>query len=248
MPQFNVDDLTLFYREHGSGTPLVILPGNTATSVCHEGELEYFGDRFHTVSPDFRGTGSSSRLQQWPGDWWEICADDVVALLDHLGLKQAVLMGTSGGANIALLTAIRHPERVLAVVADSCVETYSPDNLRQEVKQRELRTDNQVQFWTWANGDEWEAVVNADSGLLLNLAEQGGDIYRGRLPQIKCPVLLTGSLHDSFLPDIEAQQQRIAEQIPNCRVVQHSDGDHPFMWTSPDRFRAAADEFLARFV
>jgi hypothetical protein len=54
--EFLVDDVRLAYRTNGSGALLLILPGNTALSAYHTGELEHFGERFHAVSPDFRGT------------------------------------------------------------------------------------------------------------------------------------------------------------------------------------------------
>jgi pimeloyl-ACP methyl ester carboxylesterase len=50
-------------------------------------------------------------------------------------------MGTSGGANIALLFAIIHPEPVSGVIADSCAEFYSPENLRKEVSERRRMTN-----------------------------------------------------------------------------------------------------------
>jgi len=68
-------------------------------------------------------------------------------------------MGTSGGANIALLFAIKYPEKVSGVIADSCAEFFSPENLRHEVANRELCTKDRIEFWEYANGDDWEDVV-----------------------------------------------------------------------------------------
>lgn len=56
MPFFKNDNLSLFYNETGSGSLLLILPGKTASSACHNGELDHFGKRYHAVSLDFRGT------------------------------------------------------------------------------------------------------------------------------------------------------------------------------------------------
>jgi pimeloyl-ACP methyl ester carboxylesterase len=85
MPYFVNDDLSFFYRERGAGSLLLILAGNTATSACHEEALDYFGQDFHTVSFDFRGTGKSQRLSSWSNDWWTECVDDAVSLVSHLG-------------------------------------------------------------------------------------------------------------------------------------------------------------------
>ena len=246
MGRFEVAGISLNYREQGSGELLIVLPGNTASSVCHEGELEYFSNRYRVVSLDFRGTGQSDRLKSWSYDWWEKCTDDVAALIQHLGYENAIIMGTSGGGNIALLCAVRHSGLVRAVVADSCAEKYNAENLRQEVKGREAKTEEQIGFWAYANGDDWEDVVASDSRLLLETAERGGDLFTGRLKDITCSVLLTGSSKDSFVPDIENQLSAMHEQIENSHMYIHQEGDHPLMWICPEVFRKQSDEFLAK--
>lgn len=246
MPTFSNDNLSLFYREKGSGRLLLILPGNTASSACHEGELDHFGQHWRAASLDFRGTGKSQRLSTWPDDWWHRCADDAAALITHLGERNCLVMGTSGGANVALLLAIKYPDKVSAVIADSCAEIFSPEGLRNEVSHRGLRTREQIEFWQYANGDDWQEVVNADSKLLLNFADKGGDLFNGALATIKCPVLFTGSLKDSYIPDIGEQNVRMAKQVQSSRTFLSNEGDHPFMWTCPDLFRAVACQFLKR--
>ena len=63
MPHFAHHGHRLFYREQGEGTLLMILPGNTASSACYEGELNYFSRRYRAVSLDFAGTGASDWLE-----------------------------------------------------------------------------------------------------------------------------------------------------------------------------------------
>ncbi len=248
MPHYQHDDLNLFYREEGSGPLLLILPGNTASSACHTGELEYFGRYCHAVSPDFRGTGQSDRLPVWTRDWWEKCTDDLAALLRHMEESQCYVIGTSGGGSIALLLALRYPELVQGVIADSCVEVFPQDNLRKEVADRAAQRVDQVEFWRCAHGDNWENVIQADSHLLLELAEHGGDVFHGRLHELQCPVLLTGSLCDTLIPTLAKQQLHMAEQIRECSLYHGDHGDHPFLWTSPDDFRRVADQYLGKWI
>ena len=151
-------------------------------------------------------------------------------------------MGISGGANIALLFAVRYPEHASGVIADNCAEYYSPERLRQEVSQRARRTKEQVDFWAYAHGEDWEAVVSADNGL-FDLADQGGNIFKGRLGTVRCPVLFTGSLKDSFIPDIGEQAINMSKQIPNSRVFLLNAGDHPLMWSCPNAFRTVCEQF-----
>lgn len=245
MPEFTCQGHQIYYRCAGEGPLLVILPGNTASSICHQGELEYFSDRFHVAALDFPGTGLSDRLPEWPEDWWEQAAHQVSALINHLGYDYGWLMGASGGGAVALLTAIEHPESVQGVVADSCVDTFTPQMAcRNVLLERRDPTPDQARFWEFAHGEDWRAVIDADTRMILRFAEEGGDWFSGRLGEIDCPILLTASKRDSFLPDAPLQLARMFEQIPDCRVYLNPRGDHPLMWSAPEDFRAVSDLFF----
>ncbi|MBI1298660.1 alpha/beta fold hydrolase [bacterium] len=247
MPTFTRDNVNLFYREQGSGPLLLILPGNTASSASHEGELAYFADRFHTVSLDFRGTGQSDRLDPWPVDWYAVAAHDTAALIDHLGAEQATLIGTSGGAIVALLMAIYHPDKVRGVIADSTVEPFSREMLENAVESRGRREADAVEFWQQAHGEDWEAVVNADTDMLKRFIRMSrGRWSQGRLKEIACPVLLTASLEDSALDKVGQHVTAMSRQIPDSRVYFSGDGDHPLMWSRAEEFRQVCDYFLGR--
>ncbi len=245
MPQLVCRGHRLFYRQEGRGALLLILPGNTASSAHHRGELEHFGRRFWAVSPDFWGTGASERLNVWPDDWHEQAAHDVAALVEHLGTSSAYVMGASGGGVIALLMAILHPRVVRAVIADSCGEWYPADAWHQRIAERRQRTPGQVAFWRAGHGDDWEQVVEADSRMLLRRAEKGVlDWYNGRLGEIQCPVLLTVSLGDEMLPDPGGQVCDMVRQMRSSRALVWPEGGHPLMWSRAEDFRRAADHFL----
>ena len=138
MPDFTWEGHRLHYREAGgAGAPLlVVLPGSTASSASHAGELAYFGRTHRVVALDYLGTGASERLSPWPLDWWENGAEQAAALAAHLGAARFALLGCSGGGTAALLTAADHPDRVTAVVADSCPEKLTPEELRGIVAAR----------------------------------------------------------------------------------------------------------------
>ncbi|MGD1994530.1 MAG: alpha/beta hydrolase [Anaerolineae bacterium] len=244
MPYFTYRQLRLFYREQGQGPLLLILPGSTASSAAHLGELAYFGERTHTVALDFPGTGQSERMDVWPDDWWLEGARAAVRLMDHLSAAQAVAIGTSGGGVAALLMAQLVPDRVRAVVADSCVMRQPPEVLRAEVANRRQRQPGAVEFWQAMHGEDWERVVEADSDLLLRLAQRDGRFFERSLSDIRCPVLLSGSLRDSMLFNGAAQMVEMASQIPEAQLYLVNGGDHPLMWTRPELFRRAVDVFL----
>lgn len=234
----------LAFRERGRGPLLLILPGNTASSAHHLGDLEHFGRRFRAVAPDFRGTGAGGRLPIWPLTWWEDNARDTAALIAQLGGGPALVLGVSGGALTALLLAALYPERVQAVIADSTVARFPAGWLEAAVRDRGRRTPEQVAFWRQGHGDDWEQVVDADSDLLLRLGAAGGDVLQGRPGQIRCPVLFTASLSDPLLPEPGPQNLGLVKQVAGSRALLMREGDHPLMWSRPVEWRRAADSFL----
>jgi len=236
----------LFYREAGQGPLLVVLPGNTSSSACHRGELDHFSRWYHVVSLDFRGTGQSGRVQTWPDDWWERCADDVAALRSHLGETEVTVMGTSGGGVIALKVALRHPGSVRAVVADSCLSRMPPHWVEELLEARRAATPEQMAFWSFAHGDDWRGPVEADSDLLRRFGEAGSDWFGETLDEIECPVLLTASVRDAALPRVGSEISWMVSRIPRAEAHLFSSGDHPLMWTRPEAFRRVARSFLDR--
>lgn len=100
-------------RWPGDGPPVIALHGITANSLAFTAVAEALPDAdFH--APDLRGRAASAAL---PGPYGLTAhVRDVLALLDHLGRRQAVLLGHSMGAFVAALAAARHPERFPRVV------------------------------------------------------------------------------------------------------------------------------------
>ncbi|MHB0878140.1 MAG: alpha/beta fold hydrolase [Anaerolineae bacterium] len=245
MPHFEHDGHRLFYREQGEGPALLLLPGNTASSAHHEGELAYYGQKHRAISLDFWGTGASDRLPRWPDDWFDLAAADAAALIEHLGVGPCLVMGTSGGSAVALLVAITYPHLVCAVVADSFVPYWQPEWLQREVANRLPGTPGQVAFWRQGHGDDWRRVVAADGDMLLRLADRGGDVLSERLSQVRCPALFTASLRDESLPDVARQVPEMVLQVTGSVAYLTGEGSHPLMWSRPDVFRRAADCFVA---
>jgi valacyclovir hydrolase len=246
MPFFDFGGSRVFFREAGEHDAplLIVLPGNTASSACHDGELAHFAARYHVAVPDLPGTGRSDRLETWPADWWGLGAKAVAFLVESLGGGPAVLVGCSGGAVVALLLAAARPELVRAVIADSGLGRLDPTALRAEVAHRRQRTPDQIEFWRSAQGDDWERVVEADSAFLLGLAERGGDAVGDSLGRVRCPVLLTGSARDDLVPDLAAGLVAMLCEFSDARAFIAGAGGHPLMWSRPSEFRAAVDTFL----
>lgn len=103
----------LFAVEHGAGRPIVLLHGGLATHLTCQLLAAPLTDRFRVITPDLRGSGRSIDASELS---WDRLADDVAALLRHLGLARAVIGGVSFGSGCAVRVALRHPALVDALV------------------------------------------------------------------------------------------------------------------------------------
>jgi pimeloyl-ACP methyl ester carboxylesterase len=103
-------DIRLHYIEKGSGPPLILLHGNGESADYFKHQLTAFSAHCRVLAPDTRGHGRSPRgtapfkLRQF--------AEDLKDFMDSLGIVKADILGFSDGGNIALLFALKYPDRI----------------------------------------------------------------------------------------------------------------------------------------
>jgi pimeloyl-ACP methyl ester carboxylesterase len=114
MSYADVNGLSLYYEEHGSGDPLVLLHGGIGASEMFAAILDELADTRRVIAVDLPGHGHSADVERPLRA--ELLADDVAALIAHLGLERADVLGYSLGGLTALRTAIQHPARVRRLV------------------------------------------------------------------------------------------------------------------------------------
>jgi pimeloyl-ACP methyl ester carboxylesterase len=112
-----VNGLRMYYEIHGAGKPLVLLHGGLMTISLWGPILEALAENHEVVAVEFQGHGHTVDIDRPFG--YEAFADDVDALMEHLGIAQADIVGDSMGANTGLRLAIQHPDRVRKLVAIS---------------------------------------------------------------------------------------------------------------------------------
>jgi pimeloyl-ACP methyl ester carboxylesterase len=114
--------LTLHVAEAGRGPPLVLLHGWPEFWATWEPLMTRLADRFRLIAPDLRGFGGSDKPDAGPSDaaGADVHAQDLVALLDALGLTRVGLVGHDVGAYVMQRLAIAHPERVDALFFFNC--------------------------------------------------------------------------------------------------------------------------------
>lgn len=110
------------------GTVVLAIHGVTANHLSWALVADQLGDDVTVYAPDLRGRGRSGAL---PGPFGMAQhADDLVAVLDHLGVDRAVVAGHSMGAFVATVTAVRHPDRVeRLVLVDGGVAIPAPEGV-----------------------------------------------------------------------------------------------------------------------
>ncbi|HVV86306.1 MAG TPA: alpha/beta fold hydrolase [Kofleriaceae bacterium] len=125
-----VNGIQLYYELHGSGEPLVVLHGGLGSIAAYGATIDALAQHRQVIAVDLYGHGHTGFVDG-RGLSFEEMADDVGALIAHLGLAQADVMGYSLGALVAAQTAIRHRARVRRVVFVS--NTFRRDGAFPEV-------------------------------------------------------------------------------------------------------------------
>ena len=123
MPYLPVPHGKLFYADDGEGTPILMLHAGIADHTMWEPQVVAFKDRYRCIRFDNRGWGQTVTEAGQPFTR----VDDVKALLDHLGIERAVIMGCSFSGSIAVNVALLAPERTLALVPVAAGVNGFPD-------------------------------------------------------------------------------------------------------------------------
>jgi len=107
----DTDDGRLAYRDAGTGDPVILLHGGLLDHRMWDEQIPVLESRYRVVAPDTRGHGASANASRPFRP-----ADDLAALLFHLGIGPAIVVGLSMGAGIAVDTALEYPHVVRALV------------------------------------------------------------------------------------------------------------------------------------
>ncbi len=115
-----IKDLNMYYEIHGEGQPLILLHGGFGVIGMFEQNLPALAANRQVIGVELQGHGHTADIDRPLS--FEFMANDIAALIRHLGIEQADVMGYSLGGGAALQTAIRHPEvvRKLVVVSAPC--------------------------------------------------------------------------------------------------------------------------------
>lgn len=128
MPYATTDDgVKLHFEETGSGTPVLFVHEFAGDLRSWEPQMRHFGQRYRAICYNARGYPPSDVPEQ-PSSYSQArAADDILAVLDHLGIGKAHVVGLSMGGFATLHFGFRHPARALSLVVAGCGYGAEPD-------------------------------------------------------------------------------------------------------------------------
>lgn len=247
MSYFNFENNNIFYKECGKGDPLILIHGDSASSRMFMPELKFYSKNFRTIIVDLIGQGKSQRVTKLPLDYWNANGKMIAALCRHIGINKVNMIGTSGGAIVALNAVIHAPELFNKVIADSFIgEKLTLEFAEQTIKEREnskKKISSKI-FWFMMHGHDWRYVVDQNTLLISEFSKEIGSFFHKDISSIKNEVLITGSRKDDLIPDIENILKGINSKIENSKLVIFERGNHPAMLSNIKEFRNIVLDFF----
>src|SRR5690349_14137257 len=128
MPYATTDDgVRLYFEETGAGSPVILVHEFAGDLRSWEPQMRHFGKRYRTIAYDARGFPPSDVPEQVSSYSQARAADDILAVLNHIGAPKAHVVGLSMGGFATLHFGLRHPQRALSLCIGGCGYGAEPD-------------------------------------------------------------------------------------------------------------------------
>jgi 3-oxoadipate enol-lactonase len=270
-----IGDVELYYEEHGSGEPLLLIMGLAADSQAWVFQLPAFSERYRTIVFDNRGVGRSSK----PVGPYSIhqMADEAAALLDTMGIASANVVGVSMGGMIAQELVLRHPEKVRRLVLACTYPEPSADiEAHREFSVTQLGGKISAEGQVEIDLTTLNPLVFLQQMLPTVFNQEFIDRELPKLMQVFAGALQYGFSMEAILGQVTAVMSHkatdrlsqitvptlvitgdadrlippansdiLAREIPNARLVKLPGGSHGFNFETPDAFNREVLAFLA---
>lgn len=256
----DVNGQRLYYEDTGGHGPVIVFShGLLMDHEMFAPQVEAFRNRFRCLVWDERGHGQTAVTAPSAFTYYD-SADDLVALLDHLGIENAVLVGMSQGGFLSLRCALTHPDRVKALVMldsqagpeseekmpvyQQLITTFMTQGLTPEVGATIahiiLGSDfPDSEFWK----DKWRLMSPANIGNNFQTLATRDDLT-DRLADVPQPALVIHGDADIAIPLDRAQT--MADQIPNAELAIIPGAGHAANLSHPDQVNQVLERFLNR--
>lgn len=247
MPYLESAGTRIHYLEQGSGAPVVLIHGLASHARHNWGEtgwIEYLSRDYRVLAPDCRGHGLSDKFDVPEAYSLDQLTADVVALLDHLQLERAGVLGYSMGGWVALGLAVHHPDRLRAVAAGGVgLRMIRPDDpKRVQAVVRSLTGGD------GAPGDMGRSLREMCARTGNNIDAIAAVLQRPRhgvdeagLRSLKIPALLAVGTEDPLSRGIE----ELRDMTPGARLLKLEGRHHMNAITAPGFKETVAEFFRA---
>jgi 3-oxoadipate enol-lactonase len=260
MKTFTINGTNLSFVDRGGGRPILFVHGFPLDHCMWNGQIERFSAGHRVIAPDLRGFGQSGvsdgvvMMAQF--------ADELAALLDFLGIDEAVLCGLSMGGYIAFEFWRRHTKRLQGLIlCDTRAANDAPETAagRLEVAEKILREGSHTVAETMIPRLFSPVTLQNQPHLVENIrqiivrtdprgiaAAARGMAWRAdfsaELPRICCPTLLVVGENDAITP--VAEMQEMAKAIPSAEFEIIPQAGHMAPLEQPEAVGAAIERFL----
>lgn len=185
-------------------------------------------------------------------DLWFDEAMKVICFLEKMNYKKVNIIGSSGGALVALNVALESPDLVNKVIADSFEGELPLESFVKNVKieREESKKDTYAKaFYAYNHGENWEKVVDNDTEAIFEHYKTIGKFFHKPLETMQPDVLLTGSREDEFVSLVshdffENTFSSLLEKIKNGKMHLFDEGGHPAILSNGLKFADVAKKFL----
>jgi 3-oxoadipate enol-lactonase len=258
-----VNGARMYYEVRGSGKAVVFIHDRAGSLEVWRAQVPALAGTNRVVLFDSRGAGRSHSGKVDDGYSTELLADDVVALLDVLGIDKATLVGLSMGGGVAQMCALRHPERAAALVLVSTSPQFSESTrarLRGEADEIERvgirREQAQAMTSRWFSPVFAEAHPEAVAAVCEGVLRYAPDVlaarsranaerdFTARLPEISCPVLFVAGTEDPMGPTTHAATYALG--LPELEVQLIEGSSHLVPVEAAQEFNRVLADFVTR--
>jgi pimeloyl-ACP methyl ester carboxylesterase len=229
MASFKNGEVEIAFLEEGDGEPIVLVHGFASNKQVNWVNTGWVSTLMragrHVIALDNRGHGQSSKLTD-PADYHSAkMADDVAALLDHLSIARADVMGYSMGARITAYLAVNSPERVRSIILGGLgirlVEGVGlPESIADALEAPSLAdVTNPTGRMFRAFAEQTKSDLKALAACMRGSRQT---LNREQVAGIKAPALVAVGTKDP----IAGSAQDLASLIPGARALDITDRDH----------------------
>ncbi|REC48006.1 alpha/beta fold hydrolase [Chryseobacterium pennipullorum] len=225
-------DTDLYYEVYGEGEPLVLLHGNSGSIKDYYQQIPVLSKQYKVIAVDTRGQGKSKDISKRDFSY-QLFADDIKALLDHLKLDKINIVGWSDGGNTGLEFALKYPDHLNKLVAIGA--NAFPEGV--ENKLIEHFTSQMTQL------NQLGSAETINERRLLKIMITEPNISKADLNTIKSPVLIIAGDRDVIKQD---HTEFISKEIPNAEMKIYKDTTHMVPFEKPDQLNADILNFLGK--